>query len=176
MNNKQFENNILPLATKIYPFVARIVGTDNATDCVQEIMIRLWENRKKLDKVKNIGGYAYRVANNYCISFIKKQKITVPIEKIIDSPDINVSDDRKQKYNFIIQEIKRLKEPTKSIIIYRDLDGLEYSEIEELTGFTQANIRMILSRGRKTLRTEYNKNHLYTSEEFEFTEESVFSF
>jgi len=176
VNNKQFENNILPLATQIYPFVARIVGTDNATDCVQEIMIRLWENRKKLDKVKNIGGYAYRVANNYCISFIKKQKITVPIEQIIDSPDINVSDDRKQKYNFIIHEIKRLKEPTKSIIIYRDLDGLEYSEIEELTGFTQANIRMILSRGRKTLRTEYNKNHLYTSEEFEFTEESVFSF
>lgn len=155
MNNKQFESDIIPLATKIYPFVARIVGANDAEDCIQEIFCKIWENRKKLKQVTNIGGYTYKIAYNYCINHIKKRPIQIPLEQVIESANTNISDDKKEKYTFILKEINNLKEPIKSIIIFRDLDGLEYSEIEELTNLSQPNIRMILSRGRKIIRQKY---------------------
>lgn len=158
MNNRQFEREVVPMATKIYPFVARMVGKSLAEDCIQEIMCKLWENRRKLKKIENIGGYVYRMANNHCINIIKREERTINIEQIAESiiPDNQYTSDKKERYSFILKQINELKEPNKTVITYRDLDGMEFNEISAITGLTETNIRMIVSRSRQKIRDIYN--------------------
>ncbi len=159
MNKRQFEREVVPMATKIYPFVARMVGKLLAEDCIQEIMCKLWENRRKLKKVDNIGGYVYRMANNHCINIIKREDKTINIDSVAEGfiPETWQSSDKKERYIFILKHIDLLKEPNKTVITLRDLDGLEFNEISAITGLTEINIRAIVSRSRHKIRDAFNR-------------------
>ena len=57
MDTKDFEEQVLSLSERIYPMVARMLaGRENPEDAVQEIMIKLWDKRKKLRNHPNVQG------------------------------------------------------------------------------------------------------------------------
>jgi RNA polymerase sigma-70 factor (ECF subfamily) len=45
----------------------------------------------------------------------------------------------------------------REVVILRDLEQMEMSEIEAMTGMSQVNIRVTLSRGRKMLKEKIEK-------------------
>ncbi|MDE7458692.1 MAG: sigma-70 family RNA polymerase sigma factor, partial [Muribaculaceae bacterium] len=49
----------------------------------------------------------------------------------------------------------RLSEREKAVITMRDTMGMDFGDIAEELGITEANTRMILSRARKTVREIY---------------------
>ena len=54
-----FQNDILPLKDKLFRLALRItMQREEAEDIVQETMIRLWNNREKLEMVDSIEAYA----------------------------------------------------------------------------------------------------------------------
>ena len=50
--------------------------------------------------------------------------------------------------------IERLPEPQRTIIQMRDVDDMAYEDIATVTGLSQVNIRVLLSRARKRIRME----------------------
>ena len=54
--------------------VARMLGNkESAEDAVQEIMMKLWDKRRNLEKHPNITGFVFLTARNYCIDILKKK-------------------------------------------------------------------------------------------------------
>lgn len=51
----------------------------------------------------------------------------------------------------------RLSEQARSVLLLRDRDEWEFDAIAEHLGLSEANVRMILSRARRTVRDLYNQ-------------------
>ena len=61
----------------------------------------------------------------------------------------------KDEANQVIKLIGQLPEQQQQIVIMRDVDDRPYEEIEEATGLSAVNIRVLLSRARKKIREQF---------------------
>ena len=128
----------------------------------------MWKKKNQLAKHPNVNGFVFLTAKNYCLDQLKKKKV-IPIEdKYIEieaekhHPEINEVDNSKfEKIQIIINQ---LPEQQREVILLRDFDGLEFEEISEMTGYTYEHLRVILSRARKNVRTQYQNKYSYEKE------------
>ena len=55
MNKIDFKHKVFSLSERLFPMVARMLGsTANAEDAIQEVMLKLWKKRKQVEKHPNI--------------------------------------------------------------------------------------------------------------------------
>lgn len=166
MTTTEFKNKILPLAPRIFPMALRMLGnSDEAKDAVQEIMIKLWSSRKKVGLHPNVSGLVFLITKNYCLDRLKARKRT----RIVDA------DQKYMAYLYVENEhnnaedlialvrkiIVELPENQQEVILLRDIDGLEFEEIVEMTQLKIEHIRVLLSRARKYVRQQLENKYNY---------------
>ncbi|MEZ5000640.1 MAG: RNA polymerase sigma factor [Bacteroidales bacterium] len=166
MNSNEFNNRIISLSPRIYPMVARLIGNeDEAADAVQEIMIRLWKSRAKLEKHPNPEGFAFLTARNYCMDLLKRRSPFLSDLSRVESVRTGTTggeelegDELLSIVNGIINE---LAVNQRDIVLMRDIDGLEFEEIAAVTGIKIENIRVLLSRARRKIGARLNEIYNY---------------
>ena len=166
MTSEEFKIKVLPWSRKLYPMIWRLLQNDAETeDAIQELMLKLWDKRKTLNKLDNFNGYILRMAKNHCLDVIKKKKPRYfgdeQQHKILNLPTDDKPFEHREKYEHVLKVIGALPEKYMQAIQYRDIDGLEFEEIKELTGYEVPYIRVLLSRARLMVRTEIQKTYSY---------------
>lgn len=165
MTSNEFKNDILPLSDRIFPMAMRILGNElEAQDAVQEIMIKLWMKRNKLNQHPNKMGFVFLTARNYCLDRLrlKKKEIVDTISRELIA-DYFIDEEKNEHESLLIlirKSIDKLPENQKEIILMRDIDGFEFDEIVAATNFKIEHIRVLLSRARKQVRNELKKTAL----------------
>jgi len=160
MDANTFKIKVLPLNTKLYGFALRILNdTPEAEDIVQEVFIKLWNMRKKLDSYKNIEALAMSMTKNLCIDKIRRRK-TIKLEEKHYNNNNNINEknnsDNIIEQNKLISKIhiaiKELPEQQHIIIQLKDIEGYDYEEISQIMQMNINSIRVCISRARKKLR------------------------
>ena len=166
MKTKEFEHKIVALSDRVYPMVARLLGDNNlAEDAVQEIMIKLWDRRGKLKNHPNVPGFVFLTARNHCLDLLKKKKPMMDssetqLKLLVSSSNHNELE--WKELNTIIQNLlKELPAQQYEIMMLRDLDGLEYSEIATMMDLKIEHVRVLLSRARKQVGTKLKNIYSY---------------
>ena len=67
----------------------------------------------------------------------------------------------KDEASIVKRIIGALPEQQRQIVKMRDVDDCSYEEIEQVTGLTAVNIRVLLSRARKKIREQFNAINSY---------------
>ncbi|WP_397444851.1 RNA polymerase sigma factor [Polaribacter sp. R77954] len=164
MTKQEFKHTIFSLSERIYPLVARMLGSQNAEDAIQEIMLKLWQKRHKVAKHPNIKGLVFLTARNYCIDILRKKPRFVANEthfKVIQAANENTSLEW-QELNEIIQEIlTELPEQQQEVFILRDIDGYEFKEIADALELKIEHVRVLVSRARKFIGISLEKTYHY---------------
>lgn len=166
MTESDFKQIIIPLSERIYPMVARMLGNaQNAEDAVQEIMIRVWNNRQKLKNHPNLTGYVFLTARNYCLDVLRKKSLK--LHSLNDRAETmathEVSSTLERHELFVIVEtlLKELPEPQGEILMQRDIDGMEYTEIAGALNLKVEHVRVLLSRARKSVSIQLKNIYNY---------------
>ena len=154
MKTKDFEDKVLSLSGRIYPMVVRMLGNkESAEDAVQEIMIKLWDRRKKIGDHPNIPGFVFLTARNYCLDVLKKKNIDIESSDFqlrMLTSESNYSQVEWKELTTIIENIlKELPAQQYEIMMMRDIDGFEFAEIAAATNLKVEHVRVLLSRTRK---------------------------
>ena len=149
----------------VYRFVYRMVGGNPtvAEDLLQEVFIKVIEHKMNFDRNKRFTSWLYRMARNHVIDFIRKENYRshLPLDKEIESVqesgvthlELVKSDDSNQEEMLIRREIKEqifsklelLKEEHREVFILREIEGLKFDEIAEIT---DSNVNTVKSRHR----------------------------
>ncbi len=127
---------------------------DVSQDLSQDVFINVWN---ALDRFKGESSYKtwiYRIAANTCLKYIRdtKSKSSISIDQVehqlSDEPPVREENAHQSLYRAIGQlgEVDRL-------IIMMVLDELEYAEISNVMGITEANLRVKIHRIKKNLKT-----------------------
>ena len=121
-------------------------------DLYQEVLLNLWKAFPRFRKECKPSTYVYRIALNTCISFLRKEKRTLPTVELTPNIDcIDEDDVTQQMLSQLYQMINRLGQLDKSLILLY-LDDNSYEEISEITGLTITNVATRLSRIKDKLR------------------------
>jgi len=169
MTTEEFKNSVIPFSRKLYPMLFRILKNEEETrDALQDLMIKLWNKRSALKKCSNQSAYIFTAAKNHGFDLLKKKRPATVKEnedhKILNIQASEVSQETKEKYEHVHRIIEKLPDKYRDIIQLRDIDGLTFDEIKEITGYEVPYIRVILSRARLKVKQEVEKIYDYGTE------------
>jgi RNA polymerase sigma-70 factor, ECF subfamily len=166
MTRVDFNDYVKQFSRKLYGYSFRILqNQEEAEDAVQEVFIKLWKMRDKLDQYKSIEALATTMTKNYCIDQIRKQKNISLREdsewefNSVSTPSPHEEMEISESNDILYNIIDHLPQEYKVMIRLRDIDGMSYKEISDKTNQNINTLRVILSRARKLIREEYNKFH-----------------
>ena len=158
-----FKQLLLPLYPRLQRVALRLLGnTEDAEDMVQEVYMKLWSKRDALPDVKDVEAYCVTLTKNMCIDRLriaeaeKEDMDEVPI-MLAETDDVEAQVERRDAVEQVKQIIETLPEHQQQIITLRDMEDCSFEEIAEQTGLTAVNIRMLLSRARRTIRERFKK-------------------
>ena len=156
----QFKSEVMIHQALVYRLAkGLLVSKEEAEDVVQEMMTRLWMQKDSLVQVDNKRAFIAKMTKNYCLDRLKSKQAqrvswdTVHEKQAIWSPENSM--DAQEGVEMIYRCLAQLPETQRLLFQLRDIEGMEYQEIEEITGMQPVAIRVALSRVRKTL-----KNHV----------------
>jgi RNA polymerase sigma-19 factor, ECF subfamily len=151
----------------LFRFAARFVReADAAENIVQEVFVKIWINRNKINIVYDVKTYLYTAVKNHCLNFIKQGKrlssIDENTEKIITSVKSPEDEfEKNEKLKAINDAIERLPARCKKIFIMKKYDELSYKEIAEILNISINTVKTQMKRALKfLLRQLENMNSL----------------
>jgi len=168
MTPEEFRKIILPEGRRLYALAFRYLNNrEEAEDMVQEVMMKLWAARNERSHYANPAAWCTTVTRNSCIDMLRKRQ-RIRIEDIGDAvmmPD-RVTDQESNTDNVEAVEmigaiVSRMKEPYRSAVILRDMEGYSYEETAEIMQTSINALRTVISRARKNIREEMERIYSY---------------
>mgnify|MGYP001824463886 CR=1 FL=1 len=154
--------------------VARRIVLDAATaeDVVQEAFSNIFSSLKSFQGNSSLKTWMHRIVVNQALMALRKRRRRNehPIEELlpqfdgygcrIDEPSmlshlaqtpeaLLLSSDRRQQ---VLASIDRLPDSYRVVLMLRDIEELSTSEVAEMTGLTEANVKVRLHRARAALK------------------------
>lgn len=131
-----------------------------AEDLTSEVFLNVW---KKLDTYSKTGSlqfssWVFRIAHNKVIDHFRKNKEqTLELKEELEIPDTSFEDAQKTLENdFLRKELSfyltKIPEQQAESIILKYFSELENSEIAQVMGKSETAVRILQSRGIKTIR------------------------
>lgn len=152
--------------TPLCVYASKIIGSpDQSRDIVQDVYIKLWDNRKDLVIYKSLKAYLYQAVRNQSLNYIEKRRRQVQFEEpefsqkeiqdmhILNSAHQNHISD-KDLSKRIWELVEELPEKRKSVFILYRKHGLSYSEIAEVMGITRKTVENQMGKALKYLRNQ----------------------
>ena len=166
MQQSKFLETVLPLKDKVYRLAKRLlVSTDEAEDATQEMYLKFWNNKEKLDQYKNIEAFAMTMTKNYCLDQLKAKRSgnLKLVHSNYKDKDISLDKDLELKDSVrkVHELIEKLPEKQKLVIQLRDVENYEYEEIGKILDLQPTAVRVTLSRARKKIREQLIQQHNY---------------
>ena len=166
MTTEDFKNTVIPYSRKLYPMLFRILKDEEETrDALQDLMVKLWNRRNDLLKCSNQSAYIITMAKNHSFDLLKKKRPLRISEndehKLLNLETEEAGIETVERFNNVKKAIEQLPEKYRQVIQFRDIDGFEFEEIHEMTGYEVPYLRVILSRARQRVKDEVEKKYSY---------------
>lgn len=133
--------------------------TDEAEDVIQDVLLKLWFLRERLDTYRSIDALAMVITRHLCINRKRGAHLdTVALEEGMhigtdDSPERILI--KEEKMEELLALIATLPDLQQAILRMKHIEGFEVEEIARLTGSTPVAVRTNLSRARKKVREQF---------------------
>lgn len=166
MNQSDFIKVISPFKDRLFRLAKRLlVSTEEAEDATQEVLVKLWNNKSKLEAYSSVEALAMTMTKNYCLDQLKSKRATEM--RIVHSnytdrqPGLQQQTEDRDSWQWVEKIIEKLPEQQKLILQMRDIEQYEFEEIAKIMDMNETAVRVALSRARKALREELTKTHSY---------------
>ena len=151
-------------AKRMRPSILRLAmhyteDEDEAEDVVQEVLLKLWFLRERLESYRSIDALAMVITRHLCLNRKRERHLEkVPLEEgrtIIgeDSPEWMII--QEERMDEILKLIAGLPDLQQAVLRMKHVEGFEVEEIARLTGSNPIAVRTNLSRARKKVREEF---------------------
>jgi len=135
-----------------------------AEEITQDIFLKIWNNREKLEQVNNLLDYLFILGRNHIISSLRKKVVkTTAIdsdyriaEELLPDRQLEI----KQLKGLILKGMEQLPPQQQNVFRLARMEGLAYDEIADRLKITKRTVRFHMVLAFNFLR-EYIRNHLH---------------
>ena len=149
---KSFQQIFMNYYETLYRFIwLRTYNHELARDILQDVFIRVWDNRHRLDINKSFKAYLYQISNNLVIDILRKNKTKEKMMRINQSLNYYESEDQYYASIDIQNAINKLPEKFKSVVILSRFEGLNYIEIAEICNVSFQTVSYRLNKALRLM-------------------------
>ena len=153
---------------KLFSFVFKILKNEaEADDIVQEVFVKIWESRHKLEDYKLLNSYIFTIAYNNSIDLIRKRISNIKYlehlknSAVIDFTPTFISQIEFNELNIKAEElVANLPERQKQVYLLHREEGLTYHEIAEQLGISKNTVENHMVKALKYLRRNMDNSLL----------------
>ena len=156
MDRIQYNRCVEQYADRLFRFAfSSLRNREQAEDVVQECFARVWEKRKSVDFAK-AKSYLFTTAHHTIVDEVRHQQHFASMEepRIADAttaeqpyPDVN---------DILHKALATLPEAQRNALLLRDYEGYSYQEIGDITGMSEAQVKVNIFRARTALKNKLN--------------------
>ncbi len=152
MTVKEYNRSVEEYADAVYRFIrGNLKDEERANDIVQDSYEKLWMVVAEIE-YPVVKSWLFTTAYHKMIDIIRKEKRPTILEEAHEKEYTN--DLQYSDLNEILHEaLERLPEQQKTSVLLRDYEGYSYKEIADITGQSEAQVKINIYRGRLTLRS-----------------------
>lgn len=165
---ESFERLITEHQKRIFNVAYRMLGNlEDANDVTQETLVKAYRGIANFKEESSFSTWLYRIVNNACIDFIRKNRKTniiyldreyeteegsykIQLGNNEDTPEQLL--EKKEVQKLIHESINELGYDHKKIIILRDIEHFSYKEIAQILDCPEGTIKSRISRARNNLK------------------------
>lgn len=141
----------------IYTFALYTVGCrEDAEDVTQEVLLRLWRRGKDVAPNRR-KAWLLRVTRNVCVDMFRKRARERRDEGGRMHEDLRDVIERRDMQEQLQAAIAKLREPYRTVVILRGVQGMSYEEIGQSLDMPVGRVKVYLHRGRRFLRRMLSK-------------------
>ena len=163
MDAREFKQRFMPHYKLLYRVAYHLTeNAQDAEDLLQDMYLKLWQKRDGLPDEAMKEAYLVTMIRRLFIDQRRLKHIdtTAELKTELSPPDeqsldrqIDIRDEARQMEGLISQ----LSERDAKIIKMHLMEDRSYEEIEQDTGLSQGNIRIIVMRTRQKLKQQFQK-------------------
>lgn len=174
-----FEGLVERHRARVFQLALRMLSSeDDAAEVLQESFLSAYRNLPHFRGDAQFGSWVYRIAANHALMRLRHRKVVNQVESPMETPTFNergslvdeVTNFRDAEGDAIDKELRnaiegaasQLGDDYREVFVLKDLEGLSYEEIAELTGATVPAVKSRLHRARLTLRAAID--HFYAEQ------------
>jgi RNA polymerase sigma-70 factor (ECF subfamily) len=133
-----------------------------AEDAFQEVFSRVYTRREQLREAKALKSWLLLITRSVCLNMLRQSKFTPdfvsltpdeegndPVEKLEATSDPAQS---LQADDMLKTMLARLAPIYREAFLMREFEGYDYEQIAEMTGTTEMNVKVRITRAKKQLR------------------------
>ncbi len=165
-----YEALVTAYRDRVYGLALRMTRSEaDAVEIVQDVFISAWKHLKDLRGDVVFGAWLHRIAANASLMRLRHRKVVAQVEQEPVGPLFNergslveeVADFSRDEEGQLLdaelgkaisQATETLAEDYRRVFLLKDVEGLSYEEISEITGDSVPAIKSRLHRARLTLR------------------------
>lgn len=155
MEQKEFETLIRRIRPRLHSEALRhLLGSDEAEDVTQEVVLKFWAMRQELDKYRSVEALAIVMTKR--IALTRKRTRIIPLS---DKQEIEIQESgtpetaiiSREEEDRLLKMMSTLPDAQQTVLRMKHLDGLETSEIAHIIGCSEEAVRQNLSRARRRI-------------------------
>ncbi len=134
---------------------------EEAEELTQDVFVRLWENRSKIDTQKNFEAFLYTLIRNNFLSVLRKKarEKAYSNENLKYEPSFNTIEEElnaKETKQIVNKVIESLSPQVKKIYLLSRNDHHTHEEISQLMGISKNTVNNHLKKSLGTLRKYFS--------------------
>ncbi|MBE0667850.1 MAG: RNA polymerase sigma factor [Bacteroidales bacterium] len=151
MTVREYNKSVKEYGDHVYRFIYRsLKDSGRAADIVQDNYEKLWMNVKEIE-YEAVKSWLFTAAYNRMIDVIRKDSRLVMVE-FYDDSSLYAEENKSDINELLHNALQKLPPAQRSVILLRDYEGYSYKEIGDITGLSEAQVKIYIFRGRVALR------------------------
>lgn len=145
-----------------YRALGYVKNPQAAEDIVQEVFIRFWDNRKKLDITLSVAAYLTRSVVNSCKNYLEHLSVRQRYEQDYqhENPEAGEKLEYEEEELELLRErlrifIDSLPEKCREVFLLACVEGLKYREVAERLGVSVNTVKTQVKSAYTKLRTDF---------------------
>ena len=132
-----------------------------AEDAVQEVFVKLWENRNQIKPDLSFKAYIFCISKNHIINQLKRTAREIKVHQEISHRSITSHNAVEEQVMYAESEalarkaLDTLPPKRKKVFIMHRLEGKKYGEIATLMNISKNTVRDHVVKADKTIRTYF---------------------
>lgn len=140
----------------LYRFILKhIKDEDIAKDIVQDTFEKVWRKVNDVEST-NAKSYLYTAAHHTLIDYTRKAKKQGDYTEVIENK-LQHNNHYSDLKDILNQALDKLPDIQKSVVLLRDYEGYDYSEIGRITDLTESQVKVYIFRARAFLKNYIGK-------------------
>jgi len=161
-DKKEFESLFRSSYTSLVRYAKIMIkDQDMSEDIVQDLFVKLWQEREKISVESSLNGYLFRATHNKCLHYLEHKKVMNKYaEKISYSCP---PEDPFEILNYaelqskIAGTLEKLSEQCGKIFCMNRFEGMKYCEIAEKLSISVKTVEANMGKALKEFRKEFTQ-------------------